>query len=146
VLLVKIERKRPYQDLITYFGGISLKWTKWAKINDNHIPIWSKRSELIDRLLAEKCKLCKSQENIAVHHIRKLGDIKQKGREEAEWKKQMRARHRKTLIVCQKCHDAIHHGKYDGKSFRRITIAGELRDKETVMRSSEVGCWKSARS
>ena len=146
VLLVKIERKRPYQDLITYFGGISLKWNKWAKINDNHIPIWSKRSELIDRLLAEKCELCKSQENIAVHHIRKLADIKQKGREEAEWKKQMRARHRKTLIVCQKCHDAIHHGKYDGKSFRRITIAGELRDKETVMRSSEGGCWKSARS
>jgi transposase-like protein len=69
--------------------------------DDNHIPIWSKRSELIDRLLAEKCELCESQENIAVHHIRKLADIRRKEREEAEWKKQMRARHRKTLIVCQ---------------------------------------------
>lgn len=144
VLLVKIERKRPYQDLITYFGGISLKWNKWAKINENPIPIWSKRSELVDRLLSNTCELCKSQEKIAVHHIRKLSDVNRKGGDEAEWKKQMRARHRKTLIVCQKCHDAIHHGKYDGKSLKRITITGELRDKETVMRSSEGGCWKSA--
>jgi hypothetical protein len=62
-----------------HFGGISLKWNKWVSINDNLTePIWSKRSEVVQRLLAQECELCGAHDNIEVHHIRQLADLKQK--------------------------------------------------------------------
>lgn len=117
VLLVKVHRDAPKKPLIAHFGGISLKWNKWVSVNDNHTePIWSKRSEVVQRLTAQECELCGSQEKIEVHHIRKLADLKQKGRAiQPEWKRRMSARNRKSLVVCQTCHQDIHYGKYDGK-------------------------------
>jgi len=117
VLLVKVEHDAPKKPLIAYFGGVSLKWDKRASIDENLTkPIWNKRSELVQRLLAQVCELCDAQENIEVHHIRKLADLKQKGRNcQPEWKRAMIARQRKTLVICQKCHQSIHYGKYDGK-------------------------------
>ena len=41
------------------------------------------------------------------------------GTELLAWKKHMITRRRKTLVVCQLCHMNIHHGRYDGESFRR---------------------------
>lgn len=115
VILVKIERKSSNKPLVTYFGGVSLKWNKWVSINDDPTePIWSHRSELIQRLLAQECELCGAHENIEVHHIRKLADLKQKGNSQPEWKKRMVARQRKTLIVCRVCHESIQYGRYDG--------------------------------
>jgi hypothetical protein len=102
--------------LITHFGGISLKWNKLGNPGQELAhPVWNTRSELVQRLKAQKCELCGSQEKIEVHHIRKLADIEQKGRTKPAWKKWMIARKRKTLVVCQKCHRKIHHGKYDGR-------------------------------
>jgi hypothetical protein len=43
-------------------------------------PIWSKRSEVVHRLLAQECELCGSHQNVEMQHIRKLKDLKQKGR------------------------------------------------------------------
>src|SRR6266849_8674262 len=52
------------------------------------------------------------EENIEVHHIRKLADLNVEGRpEKPAWVKRMAARRRKTLVVCQDCHDAIHTGR-----------------------------------
>ncbi len=46
------------------------------------------------------------------HHIRKLSDLKVKGqREKPTWLKVMSAMRRKTLIVCERCHVAIHAGR-----------------------------------
>ncbi len=117
VLLVKVERAAPKKPLIAYFGGIPLKWNKWVSINDNPTKQnWNRRCELVQRLLAKECESCGSHENIEVHHIRKLADLKQKGRPtQPEWKKVMSAKRRKTLVVCRTCHHEIHHGKYDGK-------------------------------
>ena len=116
VLLAKVERNPPKRPLVAYFGGVSLKWNKWASIDDRLKPIWSHRSEIVERLLAQKCELCGSRERIEVHHIRKLSDLRLKGRgEPPRWKKRMAARHRKTLVVCRNCHESIHYGKYDGK-------------------------------
>jgi len=54
-------------------------------------------------------KLCESELNCEVHHIRKLADLNQPGRKEKPlWVKRMAMRHRKTLVVCQKCHEEIH--------------------------------------
>lgn len=107
------EHKRP---LIAYFGGISLKWNKWVSISDKPIRIWnSQRSELIQRLNAQECELCGSHDKIEVHHIKKLANLEKNGKVKAAWQKKMIARKRKTLIVCQKCHNNIHNGKHDGK-------------------------------
>src|SRR5271166_3531263 len=49
---------------------------------------------------------------VQVHHIRKLSDLKVKGqREKPTWLKVMSAMRRKTLIVCERCHVAIHAGR-----------------------------------
>jgi len=62
-------------------------------------PIWSTRSELVQRLEAQKCELCASQEKVEVHHIKKLAALKRKGTNKSAWEKRMVARNRKTLIV-----------------------------------------------
>lgn len=72
-------------------------------------------SQLITRLNANKCELCGSTENIEVHHVRKLKDIKDKykkrGRHIPNWVLTMSKMNRKTLIVCKDCHWDIHGGK-----------------------------------
>jgi group II intron reverse transcriptase/maturase len=96
--------------LVARFGGIELRRQKHAVMNDRPPQVFnSLRSELIQRLLAEECELCGSELNCEVHHIRKLADLNQPGRKEKpQWVKRMAMRRRKTLIVCQKCHEEIH--------------------------------------
>jgi group II intron reverse transcriptase/maturase len=96
--------------LVARFGGIELRRQKHAVMNDRPPQVYnSLRSELIQRLLAEECELCGSELNCEVHHIRKLADLNQPGRKEKpQWVKRMAMRRRKTLIVCQKCHEEIH--------------------------------------
>ena len=88
-------------------------------------PIWGKRSEVVDRLLAGECELCGAPANIEAHHIRKLADLRGKGRAaKPKWVQLMAARQRKTLMVCRNCHHAIHYGRYDGPALsghRRAT-------------------------
>jgi group II intron reverse transcriptase/maturase len=108
-ITVSREGKKP---LIARFGGIPLQRQTRAILVDQ-IPIYerSERHELVKRLLADKCEMCGSQERVQVHHIRKLADLEKGGRERPRWVKIMAARRRKTLIVCQLCHQAIHTGQ-----------------------------------
>jgi hypothetical protein len=116
VIEVRLDRGPDKKPLMAYFGGVPLRWNRWVAINDTlHEPIWSHRSELVDRLLAQQCELCGSIDHIEVHHIRKLKDLGQMGQSQRpEWVHQMAARRRKTLVVCQECHHDIHYGRYDG--------------------------------
>ena len=115
VLQVTIERGADQSPLIARFGGVPLRWNKWSKVEDRIKPIWSQRSEIIERLLAQSCELCGATHHIEVHHIRKLADLHPTGhRKPPEWARRMAARRRKTLVVCQHCHNAIHAGQYDG--------------------------------
>ena len=110
-LKVVVERKdkRP---LIAQWGGISLVHQRHAVIKDTPYLVYGGRTELLKRLLADRCELCGSKENIEVHHIRKLADLNVKGRKEKPaWAQIMAIRNRKTLVVCQKCHNKIHNGK-----------------------------------
>ncbi len=87
---------------------------KWVNIDDTPTrPIYSGRSELLQRLLREQCEICGSTQNIEVHHIRKLADIKGKNGQVRKLKgaETMAKRRRKTLIVCQKYHNDIHYGR-----------------------------------
>lgn len=114
VLMVTVDRGPKKRPLVAHFGGISLRRNEWATIGEIPTVIWSGRSELLQRLLAKQCELCESKDNIEVHHIRKLADLKGK----SPWEKVMAARRRKTLVVCQKCHQQIHSGSYNGRAFR----------------------------
>jgi group II intron reverse transcriptase/maturase len=106
-------RERPgKKPLVATWGGISLVWTLKAQLNDQPQPIYSGRTELGERFLANECEWCGSTENVQVHHIRALKDLnKHKGREKPEWMKLMSARRRKTMVVCLKCHQEITAGR-----------------------------------
>jgi hypothetical protein len=80
------------------------------------LPVYrNRRTELLTRLLANRCELCGAEEDIQVHHIRKLRDLTDKGgRERPPWVKRMAALQRKTLVVCHGCHRAIHTGRPPG--------------------------------
>jgi len=102
------------------------------------------RNEIIKRLLADTCELCRAQEHCEVHHIRKLADLKVKGRKEKpQWVQRMAARQRKTLVVCRDCHNAIHVGR-PTRQLVQVQVTGEPRETETLMRGSERGRQKSA--
>ncbi len=118
------EGKKP---LVTQWGGVSLVWRRDAVLDDNPPRVWNdQRTELLERLLADACELCGSQDNVDSHHVRGLKDLQRKGRgEKPNWVKAMAARRRKTLIVCRKCHTEIHGGRYNGISAENGNDAGE---------------------
>jgi hypothetical protein len=110
---VKVVHQRAGKEpLVGWFGGIPLKRQQRAVLKDK-VPILSpSRTELVQRLLAERCEVCGAEEQVQVHHVRKLADLKPKGRKELpDWAKIMIARQRKTLVLCHKCHGAVHNGK-----------------------------------
>jgi group II intron reverse transcriptase/maturase len=115
-LTVQVERegKKP---LVARFGGISLRRQPWAVLEDNDTrPRSMERTEILKRLQANECELCGARENIRVHHVRKLADLKDKGgRQRPKWMEIMAARQRKSLVVCHACHVAIHAGKPTGQ-------------------------------
>jgi len=102
-----------------YWGGIPLKVVKpgTETLDDNNgrrNVAFSSRTDLVQRLQANECEICGSQENCEVHHIRKLADLKNRWRgrkKKPAWVVRMIAMRRKTLVVCEKCHVAIHTGK-----------------------------------
>lgn len=65
------------------------------------------RTNLTDRLKAEKCELCGATGMLIMHHVRNLKDLK--GKE--SWKRLMSARKRKTIALCPSCHRLRHLGK-----------------------------------
>ena len=101
--------------LVATWGGITLTWDIQATIADQLQWKWSSRSELEKRLLAQVCEICEAThltEQIEVHHIRALKDLKHyDGREKPLWVKIMAARRRKTLVLCRTCHDDLHAGR-----------------------------------
>jgi hypothetical protein len=113
---VRVERGPTRAPLVARFGGIPLRWNRWAKISAAPTkPIWSGRSEVVERLLADTCELCGATDHIEVHHIRKLKDLDRAGQPSTpRWAKVMATRRRKTLVVCQACHHHIQYGRYDG--------------------------------
>jgi len=102
-----------------YWGAIPLKVVSpgTQPIDDNigrRNFALSSRTDLIQRLQAEECELCGSQQNCEVHHIRKLDNLKKRWRgrkEKPAWVKRMIALRRKTLVICHKCHVDIHAGR-----------------------------------
>jgi group II intron reverse transcriptase/maturase len=102
---------------LIYWGAIPLKVVKPGAepIQDTRYrdQYTEKRSDLIQRLQADTCELCGSQDRCQVHHVRRLSDLKKRwaGRKgKPPWVRRMIALRRKTLVVCFKCHRNIHAG------------------------------------
>jgi group II intron reverse transcriptase/maturase len=94
--------------LVARFGGIPLKQRKNATIADHVVrPVIVRNREVVKRLVAGRCEVCKQNGDIRVHQIRKLADLDIPG-VRSDWMALMVQRRRKTLMVCQVCHDTIH--------------------------------------
>jgi group II intron reverse transcriptase/maturase len=110
---LKISQERDGKPpLVAIFGGIPLRRQKTALLQDQPIYRYEpRRSDLLQRLLAQECEVCGVTEKIEVHHIRKLADLQPEGRKEKPlWVQRMATRRRKTLILCQRCHQQLHEG------------------------------------
>jgi group II intron reverse transcriptase/maturase len=98
--------------LVATWGGIPLSWDIKATLKEKPAMIWGERSELVQRLLAETCELCGSQEDVEVHHMRKMSNLHEyPGRPKPEWVKRMIALKRKTLLLCRTCHEDVDLGR-----------------------------------
>jgi group II intron reverse transcriptase/maturase len=109
------------EPLVATFGGMSLKKNPEGMGADGfdaskawHRPAGD-RSEVVQHLLYRVCLLCGTRGPVEMHHIRKMADINRPGRRPRErWERVMAARRRRMLPVCERCHDGIHAGRYDG--------------------------------
>lgn len=82
------------------------------------------RTELGQRLLANECEWCGTQEgSMEVHHVRKLKTLK--GR--MPWERHMIERRRKTMVLCRKCHVDLHAGRLSEKTRAK----GKLESRDT---------------
>ena len=105
--------ERPGREpLVARFGGIPLRRKKNAVLSDQiPPPITVRRKELITRLQAGRCELCKQTGTVDVHQVRKLADLERPGQPQPAWDQLMAKRRRKTLVICASCHAAIHGGQ-----------------------------------
>lgn len=108
---VRIEREGR-NPLAARFGGIPLRRNKNAVLIDRvPAPVTFRRKELVTRLLAGRCELCKQPGEVNVHHVAKLAELHRPGHPQPAWNQLMAKRRRKTLVVCVNCHAAIHDGQ-----------------------------------
>jgi len=112
-LQVTVERDGGRKPLTARFGGIPLRRQRTAVLTDQRpVMASTRRNELLHRLLAGRCEVCEAQENLEVHHIRRLADLNRPGRpDKPAWMHLMAKRRRKTLVTCRGCHQDIHAGR-----------------------------------
>ena len=98
--------------LVARFGGIPLRRQLNTVVSDRvPVPGIVRRKELVTRLLANRCELCRNTDGISVHHVRRLADLHRPGQPQPAWAQQMAKRRRKTIVVCRSCHDTVHAGQ-----------------------------------
>jgi len=109
-VVVQREGKKP---LVATWGGQPIRLNMGKKPDETIAPPHTNsRSELLQRVMAQECELCKGTTKLEVHHIRALKDLnKYPGRERPTWVKKMAAMKRKTLVLCRTCHVDIHAGR-----------------------------------
>ena len=97
------------KDLVARFGGIPLRQDRRAVITDPApVPVFAPRKELVHRLRKKRCELCEHGATVAVHQVARLADLGRAGPGQPAWAALMARMRRKTLIVCNACHEHIH--------------------------------------
>jgi hypothetical protein len=107
-LTIQREGKKP---LVTIFGGLPLRRRKKTVIVDEVLRTYPRmRSEIVEKLLNDTCEICGAKERVEMHHIRKLKDLNKKGKRGMPlWMKIMISRKRKSIPLCKRCHEDVHH-------------------------------------
>src|SRR5215472_15627050 len=96
-LQVRIAREGKPARVATW-GAIPLKRDMQATLEERPPQVESKRPELVQRLLADFCDLCGSEEDVQVHHERAMRKLHEhEGRPKAQGVKRMIALRRKTV-------------------------------------------------
>jgi len=111
VIVPKHDRSK--KPLVATWGGIPLSWDIKATIAERPLKVrWKGQTELIRRLIVGYCELCGRMEQLEVHHVRAMKDLHQyPGREKPPWVRRMIALQRKTMVLCETCHDDIQYGR-----------------------------------
>lgn len=113
VFAIAYTNKRGYTFYREFYDkGFKRKEMPDVNLNDrlpNTVAITGGRNGLITRLQARVCELCGSTDELEMHHVRRLKDLKGK----SDWEVKMIARKRKTLALCIKCHHKVHAGSID---------------------------------
>jgi group II intron reverse transcriptase/maturase len=96
-------------DLVSRFGGIPLQRNRTAHIKDP-APVSASypRKELITRIRKRECEICGSASTVTAHQVKSLKELGNLGSDQPAWAALMARMRRKTLIVCNECHDHIH--------------------------------------
>ena len=107
-LTIQREGKKP---LVTIFGGLPLRRRKKTVIVDEVLRTYPRmRSEIVEKLLNDTCEICGAKEKVEMHHIRKLKDLNKKGKRAMPLgMKIMITRKRKSIPLCKRCHEDVHH-------------------------------------
>ncbi|HKN48885.1 MAG TPA: reverse transcriptase domain-containing protein [Actinomycetota bacterium] len=110
VFKVTVERegKRP---LVAHWGAIPLVRRMDVPLPVPHQPVRRQKATLALRLLANTCELCRSHEEVQVHLEHRLKDLQRVDAAGTSWAATMVKRHRKSLMVCESCHQQIHVGR-----------------------------------
>src|SRR5262249_22301051 len=97
------------KDLVARFGGAPLQ------SNDNRViigppsgPRPTPRHALLRPPRTHRCELGEQGATVAVHQIAKRARLGTPGPNHPAWAALMTRKRRKTLVVCQPCHEAIH--------------------------------------
>jgi 5-methylcytosine-specific restriction endonuclease McrA len=69
--------------------------------------IFGSRTSLAARMVARECSFCGSQDQLRIHHTNPLRNLAKA----PSWVTRVRARQRKTVVLCYPCHVALHAGK-----------------------------------
>jgi len=126
--------KKPME---AHFGGISLKWKSTSQNRKRSVTSGTDAVSLWKGSWLNVVNYAVAHGRLKVHHVRKLADLNREGGEgKTRWAIMMRARQRKTLVVCQSCHKTIHAARYDSPQMTSST-SGEPCDRETVTHGSE---------
>ncbi|WP_409968032.1 reverse transcriptase domain-containing protein [Bengtsoniella intestinalis] len=71
----------------------------------DYLKKYDKPNALAHKLRSKTCELCGERvESVEIHQVKRLKDLSG----DEEWERIMLKKHRKTMAVCQKCHEAIH--------------------------------------
>jgi hypothetical protein len=102
-------RREGREDLVARFGGIPLRQDRRAVVRDPApVPVTTPRKELQSRLRGQWCELCETGATVAVHQVTSLKELGKPGPGQPAWAALMAKMRRKTLIVCEACHELIH--------------------------------------
>ena len=130
-VIIPRQDKKP---LVATWGGVSLSRNIKATLEEQPPRVYGMHTELVQRLLADFCEICGNSDDVEVHHIQAMRKLHEyPGRPKPEWVKRMIALKRKTMLLCQTCHDDVEYGRPLRRQMIELTEVKALQKKAKTM-------------